>query len=385
MRFVFLLTLVVTSVVSLAGRALADGTWAASFPGPAAGSHLPAGQPAVLIAAAGVDPEAASAAAALITALRASGRASLVMDAAGLGEVRGLDDPSLVKRAAGLPVKVVLVIRTFPGASGPTAVATLYDRGGKTLGAFSVTRGAPLSARTRDAGAGVSGEASAAVSAVLKDSGQTDPQRKAKESEYQRRHVGFNRFAVFHVYSGVLSGHWGAPYLGSDANPLEPQRFFEAVGRPDHARYYQKRRVAKRALQIPGWLAMLGGATMATIGGLGHPKGICRGQSLSGECIDHAPGGAPALLWTGVSLSTLGLAAVIVAAAINPFPTSAEQTYQLAATHNQRLRESLGLPHRVDDDVPPQYQRSARGPARSVRVTPVAGAGGGGLTLQGTF
>jgi hypothetical protein len=381
------------AAVLLAGSAeAAGGEWTRSFGAPAAGTYLSGDHPAVLVAAAGVGPEARAAAAALIAALRASGRARVVMDSTPLGPVEALSDRAVVKQAAALPVQVVAVLRVFPGADGPMAVATFYDLRGQTLAALSVAKGAALTPRAGGAGSGVSQEAAAAVDRVLaakapetpKVDAREQPPLDPKEQQYRLRRVGFRRLVVLHAYTGLISGHWGSPFRGIDSTPLGPAEFYEAVGRPDHAAFYRTRSRIRAGLIVPGIILLISAPVIAVVGGLGYPRGPCREQDSFGGCLTRADGGARPLMWSGIVGTGVGIGALIAGLAIKSVPTAPDENYRLAAEHNRKLRRELGLPEKKDEDLP-EVALAPRAPPTHLVVTPVLAAGGGGLAVHGSF
>src|SRR4051794_7204440 len=94
-----------TALISLWALA-SPADWTATFPPDAAGSYLEVDASSVLVAAGG-EPSADLSAAvrALADALRASGRAKLVMDASVIGSTAGLSDEQIVQKCQAMPVQ----------------------------------------------------------------------------------------------------------------------------------------------------------------------------------------------------------------------------------------------------------------------------------------
>jgi hypothetical protein len=157
----------VALMLALINSAHADGSWAATFVPNRLFDSIGGQFSSIVVVPAGDHVERDQAAVALMQALRASGRLSLVMDWGALGNVASLDDRSIVGRAANLPVAVVAVIRVFGGeGERTTAVVAYYDKSVRTLGALTGDRGVPL-APGSGAGQGVSPGASNAVSQAV--------------------------------------------------------------------------------------------------------------------------------------------------------------------------------------------------------------------------
>jgi hypothetical protein len=137
-------SLFAVSLCALSARADAQEGWSITF-SPQSLTAISTPLSAVVVIAGGGQPDGAAAANALIAGLRASGRASLVMDASSIGDVSTLDDAAMVARAQSLPVDQIVIVRTFPDGPGQVAaVVSIYDKRGASLGASRGSRGSPL-------------------------------------------------------------------------------------------------------------------------------------------------------------------------------------------------------------------------------------------------
>ncbi len=175
----------------------------------------------------------------------------------------------------------------------------------------------------------------------------------AREEAYRDRHIGFDRVGLVSLsglhgsYSGVMSlNHWGGPYVGSNDNLLRDLgAFYDAVGRPDYADSYRSRRAWFTALMVPGLLMMMAGPPVA----------------ITGVMLRQMPpqprDGWRPMVWGGVAALAVGIIAVIAGSHLKVVPTTTDENYRLAAAHNRALRRQLGLPPRVDQDIPERAQR----------------------------
>lgn len=336
--------------------ALAAG-FAQAFTPAAVASYLSGEARKLLVAAAGDDSRAA--ATAIEGALRASGRVQLVMDDAALGAISKLDDQAIAKRCTGLPIDAVAVVRVFPSAGGAaTAVVTLYDKQGQTLGGFSAAEGTPLSPQGPPATAaqGVPADAVGMVSQVLKK--ERDANSKAQQ-EYDEHFLGLDESAVLVVHrgGGAVLPAWG-PYEGRTHHPLSWPEFYERAGHADLAESYEHKRALRRGLFIAA----------GTIMGLSLISGF--GLSMGG-----GPGSqyfVPGIVVVSLGLP-LGGGLMIAAGLSGPRQTleTGQQARSFAEEHNRRLRNRLGL----QDSAP--VERSG-----SLYLAPMISASGGGLQLS---
>lgn len=361
------------------------GTWAKSFTADAAGSYLD-GKPRVLVAAVGED-EASEAAASLRSALRASGRAKLVLDDSALGELTNVKDPAVVKKAAKLPVDVIAVLRVFDGDKA-TAVAIFYDKKGNTLAALSVEKGAPLG-RRGEAGSGVSSETESAVSRVLHDDEQKKEEPPApkdpREQEYDRRHIGFYRDVTVNLFTGQAWGNWGGPYRGDGEQPLDAPSYFHTVGRDDLASYYRSGTRTKTALGVTGGILITGGVATALTSIALTTAGLCEEQDTSGDCIKRDMTSFATTIGVGLGALVIGVVEAVIAGKTHRFRTGVVENYKMGAEYNRRLREELGLPPKKDEDVPDDVQQPEQPPTAQLSLTPVISPQAGGVAVGVRF
>ncbi|HEY8211096.1 MAG TPA: hypothetical protein VIG99_26615, partial [Myxococcaceae bacterium] len=232
----------------------AGGDWSATFPPAATGSYLEADAAAVLVTPAGdPSPDLATAAQGVAAALRASGRAKLVMDGASIGSTAGLSDEQIVQKCQALPIQAVVVVRVFPGAdaaSPPSAVVTFYDKAGKALSALAAALGTPVAARESRATGGVSGGTLNAVGNVT----HTNPADKTAQQKYDEQYIWFEELTGVNA-SGQVVGAWSLAYEGKYRKLLSAENLLQKVGRDDLSRQYSAQNARKLGFVWTGVIA----------------------------------------------------------------------------------------------------------------------------------
>lgn len=277
-----------------------------------------------LVAAAGTpSPELDSATGALTKAFRTCGKAKLVMSDDALGSLTKLDDVAIVKKAAAMPVQRVAVLRLFQGGVGEaaTAVVTLYDKAGQSVGAFSVRAGELLAAPSAPAAArateGVSSEAALGVLQVEKT-------KSSASDEYEKKRIWIEDLTLVNQYgqpvaslSNVYQGKYKKPLIGAD--------FYRAVGRADLANKFEASNRSRKRWGTAGFTTMMAGTvlSLASLNYLDEKEGTTMlvgglGLVLAGPMIAR---GGPG----------------------NPHPVSAEEARQLVDEYNESLKASKGV------------------------------------------
>lgn len=333
---------VVAALVSGAASASAEvAAWTKSFEVNALRSHLDALTSDRFIVVPGEGSD--SAAKAFENALRATGRASLVMDASAVGGLAARTDAEIVNEVRHLPIQIVMVVRVFT----EDAVITGYDRFGATLLGITATRGKPMkgtsgavaeapakslptvarndtpgmkavatapadSATTAaapgvDVGEGASGGAIASIGRI----------RQAMELRYN---TNFLRFKEYKDSSGWPL--YTEPVQGSIEKSLTWPEFYRVVGREDLARAFDANVATSNLLRWvvgPGFL----------IGGLGAGYFLNNGL-----------------------YPLIGVAGALVAGGMGTYmsvqPVSAKKQQELLDAYNSSLRTQAG--RRPDGD-----------------------------------
>jgi hypothetical protein len=365
--------------------------WSKSFPPRAVATYLDRGNAKILVAAAGKEDDgdaAWEAAEALRAALRASGRARLVMDEQSLGPVASLDDQRIVAKCGKLAVDAVAVVRVFPAAgdASASAVVTLFDKHGATLSAFSAEQGTPLPPRgTGGAGAGVSTEAAGAVSKVLRTA-REDPPSEA-QAEYDRKFVGLLDITGINQYGAVV-GQWSQPFLGKYRRALDVAEFYDAVGEHEMAEEYRAKSRVKTALGVPGAILAVGGLIAAITAGvfwLSDAGSTC--DPSFEDCAAKASKANGEAMATGVSVGALALGVgLMIGSAVVSRPTvTPDEARAMADKHNQRLRQTLGLGPEDEEREQATDETPRRAASPRLGLRPTASSHGGSLALALSF
>ena len=333
--------------------AIASGqTWNDSFTREKLDALLGGGAVRVLVAGAGEPAdEVARAAEALRARLRESGLTSLVMDAAALGSLREGSDDSVRAKAATLPWDRLLIVRVFPGArdSAPTAVVTVSETGGATRRSLVVTRGveAPPASARLEAPPPPPPVVPAPPPPVLPPPVPAAPPRDPRELHFGQALPTTNRVAL--VEKGV--------FLGS--RRLSGLELYQQLGREDFIERYHARVSLKRGLGIAGGSAGVVGLVGIIVSATS--RCIRRQATSTGTCLQKA---LPDLTIPSAIVAGLGLGLILTAVLIPGEPVSAREVLPAIDTYNASL---------------------VKKPEVSLRVAPLLGPDGAGVTLVGTF
>lgn len=301
--------------------------WDATFDASATASYLDRPNAAVLVVAGGEPSESRAAAErALVEALRKSGQTRLVMSGESLAATPGDSDEALVKKAAVLPVDVVLVLRLFPGAT-ETAVATFYDKAGAALSALSGSPGQPLA--RREGGSRQNAGRAAVVETVKKAEGAQG--RTSGTSSGGVGHdpgkIEFGGGAMVNARTGQVLSTWIIPFHKGER--LEGAHFYEVVGREDLARQYRSRATTRTGLLLGGGVATAAGTVMA----LATMLPTCAiWDARAQTCLQTR---VPNLVVPGLVMAGAGFVALMVGAFFQPDPVSPKARYELAEEYNR--------------------------------------------------
>ncbi|QRO01711.1 hypothetical protein JRI60_23150 [Archangium violaceum] len=384
--FVLLLSTVPGSVLAAEGS-----TWGTTFPADALATHLGDTPARYLLVPAGSDaPELSQAELALSSALRASGKALLVMNAQALGPVAQLDDASIVQRGAGFPVDRVMVLRLFPDASGALtqAVVTLYDTAGQSRGSFSAVAGTALAARTQAPQQQVA--ATPAPMAPVRPAPKapappTVPNANPTE-QYEQQYIGFDELIAVSSGTGAVVSTWTVPYVGKFKRPLEGDALYRLVGRNDLVQAYQDKMNTKTLVSVVGGAALLGGGILS-ISALAAKDEDCDVFSSDfNACFDRNRQRFKEKTTTslvGMGISAVGIGVLAWGIVMSPHPITPSEARELADGYNKQLKANLGL---SEEGTPVTPEPTPSTPASiQARLSPVLGPNGAGLLLSGRF
>jgi hypothetical protein len=318
---------VALAICVLPSPARGESRWRAAFPAGALETHLPSTHVEVLVAAS-AQPGSLAAAEALRAVLAgcagiqratlATPRADLTDDAARIAWT--------VRRASG---EIVLYARVERDGSGePSAVVSIFDREGRSLGAFVASVSEPLRAqRSASPAEGLGRAAVTSVDAVLtgpsvSNSSPTDPSPLPKPVIVIPRDAdGHPRLEeAYAQYPGWRGGH-------AYREPVTGERLYQSLDRPDLADAYVARQHARYGLIATGsvvlGLGLLVGGSTTIAGGLAY--------SGSGSDHDRA-----FLLGSGIALGTsvgVGIAFILGGKFMPKHPISGGRLDRLADHH----------------------------------------------------
>ncbi len=307
-----------------------DESWRTTFASESVESHLDDGPLAYMLVGAG-EVAPGEAARALQKVLESSQRVELVMDDSALGDVRSLSDGTIVEKAAAFPVDRILILRVF-GGDETTAVVSIYDEEGESVGAFTGREGEAMAARKADQ-QGVTPGAAKAVGAIVGDSiGGAEKKRR----EYEERYLWLeDRMAVRGNQYGVWTTSWQAPRIGKHGEPLSWKDFFGRVGREKLALQVEKTddyagtRIFGKVLWM--YLGLPCVVLGATLGGTAHAIGASSSMADAGW----------ALLGSGAGLTVIGMS---IDFAGPDYPdVRAHEIRRMVNEHNQQLKKELGI------------------------------------------
>ncbi|HEX8439740.1 hypothetical protein [Archangium sp.] len=368
------------STAPASALAAESSTWGTTFPADALATHLGDAPARYLLVPAGIaSPELAQAELALASALRASGKALLVMNAQALGQVAQLDDASIAQRGAGFPVDRVMVLRLFPDASGALtqAVVTLYDTTGQSHGSFSAVAGTALSARTQ-----APQQQQAATPAPRAPAPPTVPNANPTE-QYEQQYIGFDEVVAVNAGTGSVLSKWTMPFVGKFKKPLEGDALYKLVGRDDLAQVYQDKMITKTVVSVLGGAALLGGGILS----------VTAITAKREECNVFSPGFDACFernrqsfdekrttVLMGIGISGVGIGVLSWGLLMSPHPVTPSEARELADGYNKKLKGKLGLSEEGTPVTPAPTTSSIQ-----ARLSPVLGPNGAGLRLSGTF
>ncbi len=300
--------------------------WSNTFEASATASYLDRPNASVIVVSAGPRSESQAAAErALVSALRASGQTRLVMASESLAVLPDDADDALVKKAAPLPVDVIVVLRLFPGAT-ETAVATFYDKAGVALTAMSGLRGQVL-ARNEGSSRQIAGRT--AVAETIKAADRQGTQAKVDRAMNDSGKIEFSAGALVNVRNGQVMSTWIVPWYQNKR--LDGARFYDVVGRADLAKSYRGRVGLKVGLMVGGGVVAAAGGLMALLT-LSPQCAVYNAASYS--CLQYR---SPSLVVPGLIGMAIGLAGLLTGAIIPADPLGPQARFELAEEFNRKV------------------------------------------------
>lgn len=260
--------------------------------------------------------------------LTTSGIAELIMDDSPLGDLSGKSDDEIIAAGRKYPVDVVLLLRTFPGANGPTAVMRIETTEAAEGQSFRFRQGqeppwtkkpTPTQPPSNDVGAVAATEAADfgrqnAAMARMGAIGVVETIRLI-DAESERRLLSYES----HPRSPVVRDPDGEVVLWLEA--------YQRMGRPDLAQRYRGRRRAKTASLAGGGLLAAAGVGLLFVGV----------ANQTGNCGTGSGCARPALI--GAGFGSVGLGAILIATGLilRPHPIPTAEIEAMTRAHNERL------------------------------------------------
>lgn len=295
--------------------------WAQAFPADAVATYFDA-KTSVVVVAAGERPRSERAAAALVQALRQTGTLSLVMTGEAMGDVAGLADEAIVKKAEALPVDIVSIVRAFPTSPGEPdiAVVTHFRRAdGGLAHAWSASPGSPLERRgeASTASVGVEAQAVEQVQAVT-EAGAKDAARRQAEAKDQ--FIGYDDYIATNAYGQEIR-QITKFYQGPYKKPLSVGDVLALADRPDLKAKYDQRMQLKIGMAVVGFAAMAGSLVVLQV--MDYEHGFETG------------------LYTAAGLALGGGVLAYAGLFMDASPVSTEALRRIADEHNQKLQDEV--------------------------------------------
>jgi len=355
-RFViFLLTL-----ISFAFLHAEEGGWNNSFDPENIKTYIGDSNEKIIVAAVGKeDTEVVNAAKILEESFKKSGKTSLVMNDAALGDISMLDDQAIVKKASSFPVTTIVILRIFSNS----AVVTFYNKKGESVAAFSVIKGVKVTASQP---MGVL-EPKAEVSTETKmEQPPSASSITTVNDDYEKNYITFYNFSHnptlgrqgMGVANVTTSGTANTNMTFQSLNTiyLEWDEFYTKIGGNELAATYKRDKTIKYILSTGGLILALG-SPMFMLYDLD-------GDSNTGYIV------------AGVG-TAVGFTAWLSGMYYDPHPVTASEAREMTDEYNKRRKAGLSLSKNGTD--------IEKEDSFKVSMSPYFGYNSGGIALNIRF
>lgn len=331
----FLLGLVSTCLfLSAASANAAEEDWQPSFARAFAAGHFAAEGLVVMVVPAGAPhPELAPAKSALARVLRDVGRVKTLFDEAAVGDVRGLDDGSVLAKLRAFPVDRLLVLRVYPGAAEkpPSALVTVYGHDHALIEAVHVEADGAAAQR--------------GTAALPKPPEEPELDEAALAARYPDW-LTLGELDV-HRYPVVLTGE--------DHRALEGGQIYAVLGHADLATQFYAADALRSTLLTIG----VGTAASGLLLFVGSEAAMLLGTAvLVNTSTDDYASAAPLAyapligMAVGAALIPVGGVVTLLGALVKPHPVRRDELLAMIEAHNQGLLGGAGATtDSMDHDV----------------------------------
>jgi hypothetical protein len=327
MRHHLLESLIVAVALLCSTMAFAQDAWdkpLEGFPGAVFGDQKGLG---VLLVTPQTDEATLAVEVLIRAAITKSGLAELVMDDAPLGDISQKSDDEILAAARKYPVDVIVLVRTFPGADGPSATVWIEskDSGSNT---FRMQPGGDPPWAQRPPPNPVQSSDPTVIAA-------------SNAADFGRQEAAMTRMGAIGLAETVrlIAAEQGRRILALESDTRSPvvrdpdgdvvpwAEAYTLMDRADLAQQYRRRRVTRTA-------TMAGGAVLAAAG-LGL---LFVGLANQANCGGGGNCARPFFVGGGLAGLALGVTGISVGLVIRPQPASNAQLQDLVDEHNTGLR-----------------------------------------------
>jgi hypothetical protein len=281
----------------------------------------------ILIATPSDDEESGRVADLIEEELIGLGIAEVVMDDSALGSLEGLSDDAIIEKARQYPVDVVLVLRTFPGSSGPTVVLRVQsiDRPGRT---FRLRRGhatqwsrppqkPPAEAKSSNTEAkAVASHATERAQALRASAVAQTETIRLVEAELSRKLLTFEPHGRF------------GRVLDVEGDPVEWPAVYQTIGGDDLEQAWRSRRTVRTAAFVSGGILGAAGVGLLFVS-------LTNATNCGPETRETCA--SPAMTGLGALSLSVGALAVFTGLLVRPHPLTVDELEERVDRYNDHL------------------------------------------------
>ncbi len=285
----------------------------------------------VLIATPADAPESTLVASLIRQKLLDSKLAEVVMDDSALGSLDGLSDDEIIEKAQPYPVDVVVVLRTFPGASGPTVVLRVETVGERPR-SFRLRPGKRTPWQERPTAS--LDEESARTAPDSDQSTKTSSGAKALAAAIRQTAVGraetirlIDEETSRKVLTFEPRGNFGR-VLDIGGDPVAWPTVYQRIGGDELERAWRSRKTVRTTAFLSGGVLAAAGVGLLFVS-------LTNSTNCSPDNREMCAN--PAMTGLGALSLSVGAIGVFTGMLISPHPVSADELEQRVDRHNSHL------------------------------------------------